>query len=112
MLTQVDFVWPQFYDSATCGVATSGFNASIQAWSQRLDAGQKPKLMLAALSFEDGGGGGYVAPDNFTTIVDQVQSMDLTNFAGVTLWDAAYGLLDKEADGENYVEVAKAALES
>lgn len=112
MLTQMDFVWPQFYDSATCGVGTSGFNASIAQWSKRLDTGAKPKLFIGGLSFNDGGAGGYVDAGTFADVVEEVKKMKLANFAGVTLWDGPYALLDANAAGEDVIDLAKEALES
>lgn len=113
MLTQLDFVWPQFYDSATCGVSnTDGFNSSLQAWSQRLDSGNKPKLLVGALTFDDGGLGGYEDATAFEQTVEEVKKMDLTNFGGVMLWDGGYGTMnDTDVAGEDYVDVTKGALE-
>lgn len=111
MLTQMDFVWPQFYDTSTRGAGEAGFNASIKAWSQRLATGHQPQLMIGALSFNDLGAGGYQAPEDFAITVAQVQSMGFANFGGVTLWDGAYGLLTVDSTGNNYINVTKAALE-
>lgn len=112
MLTQMDFVWPQFYDSKTCGLGTDGFNASVSAWSTRLTAGAGPSLMIGSLSFQDGGAGGYVDPDSYESVIKGVEDMKLSNLGGVTLWDGAFALEDKNDDGTDYVDMAKEALRS
>lgn len=108
MLIEVDFVWPQFYDATSCGVSTSGFEASIKDWSSRLDTGNKPSLLIGALSFDDGTG--YEAPDTFADTIADVQDYNLTNFGGVMLWDGPYGLITTDSAGEDYIEVTKTAL--
>lgn len=110
MLTAMDFVWPQFYDSAGCGLQSSSINSTIRAWSKRLNAGNKPRFMIGALSFDDGGAGGYLAPNTFNSTLVGFEQLGLGNLGGVTLWDGPNAELNYNSNGQNYVNVTKTAL--
>lgn len=113
MLTQMDFVWPQFYGAPSCNIGTSGFNESLTAWSSRLDAGNKPRLYVGGVSWEDGTTtGGYVAPQELNqTILSSVETVGTSRFGGVMLWDAAYGHVTTDPQtGLDIIGVAKQSL--
>ncbi|GAB7357647.1 hypothetical protein MBLNU459_g0143t1 [Dothideomycetes sp. NU459] len=110
MLTAMDFVWPQFYDSPSCGLGASGNNVSFTNWSSRLATANHPRFMIGALSFQDNGAGGYQSPDNFTKIIAQVRQLNFANFGGITLWDGPDAYLTTNAAGQNYIQVSKNAL--
>lgn len=110
MLTAMDFVWPQFYDSPSCGLNASDINSTIKAWGSRLYAGNKPRFMIGALSFEDNGGGGYESPDAFNKTLIQFEQLGLKNFGGVTLWDGANAHTNLNSAGADYVNVTKSVL--
>lgn len=112
MLIQLDFVWPQYYDAPGCGVGTDGFESTVTAWSARLEDGSAPIMFIGAIAFEDNGGGGYVDPDSFSTAVQQIKALGLSNFGGVTLWDGANALENLDANGVDYIDNAKAGLQS
>jgi chitinase len=113
MLTQMDFVWPQFYGAPSCNIGTSGFNASLVAWSSRLDAGNKPRLYIGGVSWENGTTtGGYVPPQELNqTILSSVDTVGTSRFGGVMLWDAAYGHVTMDPEtGLDIIGVAKQSL--
>lgn len=113
MLTQMDFVWPQFYGSVSCNIGTSNFTPSFTAWSSRLDAGNKPRLFIGGASWANATRtGGYVSPQQLNqTILSSVASVGTSRFGGVMLWDAAYGhvMTDPET-GLDIIAVAKGSL--
>lgn len=113
MLTQMDFVWPQFYGAPSCNIGTGNFSASFSAWSSRLDAGNKPKLMLGGASWADATTtGGYVPPQQLNqTILSSVDAVGTSRFGGVMLWDAAYGHVTTDpGTGLDIIAVAKESL--
>jgi len=113
MLTQMDFVWPQFYGSPSCNIGTSNFTNSFTTWSSRLDAGNKPRLFIGGASWSEATStGGYVPPQQLNqTILSSVASVGTSKFGGVMLWDGAYGhtTMDPET-GLDIIGVAKGSL--
>lgn len=109
MLNMVDWVYVRFYSTNYCSMTSSGFNASIKAWSLRLSG---PRLYLGAIAFTQDGIVGYEPPSNFTAIVKSVYEMGLCNIGGIMLWDGPRAIWNVDSDGDNYIEVAKEALKS
>jgi chitinase len=113
MLTQMDFVWPQFYGSPSCNIGTANFTTSLASWSSRLDAGNKPRLFIGGASWVNATSyGGYVPPQQLNqTILSSVASVGTGRFGGVMLWDAAYGhtTIDPQT-GMDIIGVAKESL--
>ncbi|KAB5528000.1 glycoside hydrolase superfamily [Coniochaeta sp. 2T2.1] len=113
MLTQMDFVWPQFYAAPSCNLGTANFPTSFSAWSERLDTGNRPRLYIGGVAWVNGtGNGGYVAPQELNrTILSSVDSVGRDRFGGMMLWDGAFGhvTMDEET-GLDIIGVAKASL--
>ncbi|KAH8904131.1 glycoside hydrolase [Coniochaeta sp. PMI_546] len=113
MLTQMDFVWPQFYGAPSCNIGTGNFPASFAAWSARLDAGNKPKLFIGGAAWANAtSNGGYVPPQQLNqTILSSVKAVGKGRFGGVMLWDAAYGHTTMDpVTGLDIIGVAKGSL--
>ncbi|KAL3421576.1 chitin recognition protein [Phlyctema vagabunda] len=111
VLTQLDFVWPQFYAAPSCNIGTSNFTQSFNDWSARLAGG--PKLYIGAVAWEAGStNGGYQDPDSFATTIAQMRTtVNSTVFGGVMLWDAAYAHITTNEAGEDFANVTKKALQ-
>ncbi|PVI00101.1 glycoside hydrolase family 18 protein [Periconia macrospinosa] len=119
-LAFLDFIFIRFYNSAECSLGTPGFSPSLQRWYQELvPAGHLPfpKVLLGALSF-DNGNTGYVPAEEFGNFIRTAKEPDFMclwnakKFGGVMLWDGPRGLANAvKPDGENYVTYVKNALE-
>jgi hypothetical protein len=69
-------------------------------------------LIIGALSFENGGKGGYVDLNGFDDVVSVAEVLKLEEFGCLTLWDGAFGLIHTNSTGVYYVNIAKVAPES
>lgn len=96
MQTQIDFVWPQFYNNPSCNLDSEGFIASLQDWAADLSGTQaetfggismggfvdigngvtSPRLLIGAPSFA-GAGNGFLEGLPFEEILAQVKGTSL-----------------------------------
>ena len=138
MQTEIDFVWPQFYDNPACNLDSDGFLPSLQAWAEDLKETQdaelggtatggfvdigngvsSPRLLVGSPAFTDAGSG-FVEGNQFEDIVAQVKNASLggrfnqaSPLGGFMFWDGAYGEESTNVDGmgESYMQIVKDAL--
>ncbi len=110
-----DFVWVQFYNNPSCDLDSGlGFLESYFAWSEDLAGNGTtavgPRVFIGVGAWE-GAGTGYVGGDVLAEIVAGARALGENNFGGIMMWDGAEGLANVDAYGNNYVELARAALE-
>jgi chitinase len=86
-MKQMDIVWVQFYNNPSCNHGTSGFIDSVKAWSDDL-AGSNAKLYIGAIA-DVSQGSGFIDTASLASEVSNVQSLNLPNYGGYALWDAA-----------------------
>ena len=114
-----NFVWPRFYNSNACKEGGKGYNASVYNWISFLrnvssNLGTTyPRFYIGALGFNNNNaGGGWVAPDNFSSLVTATrQRVGDTLFGGVSFWQGTDGQLSMTAHGSrDILTVAKDTL--
>ncbi|KAF8858891.1 glycoside hydrolase [Acephala macrosclerotiorum] len=118
MLLLCDFVWVQFYNNPSCEIGSSGFQSSIEQWSQALDASTlntKTKLYLGAPGWSAAGPTAYEngigSPKAMKGVVEGVEGMRLGNFGGVMFWDGPEGV-SNVGGGKDIIAWAKEGLTS
>ena len=85
MLSQLDFVWVQFYNNGPCNLDQAGFQSAVRAWSQGIGSA---KLFVGAVASSAGGSQGYVPAAELESTLRAVDAMGLDNYGGVMLWEA------------------------
>lgn len=106
-LLQLDWVWPQFYDARSCGFNSTGFQASILAWSRRLyDNGVIGPLFYVGATATNRSSSGFVPGASLQSFLGQLDTNNLTNFGGMMLWDGSVALA-KDSVGVDYLTYAK-----
>ncbi|KAI9810240.1 MAG: hypothetical protein M1827_006374 [Pycnora praestabilis] len=110
-LRATDFVWVQFYNNPPCNIGSSGFLDSFATWSNALE-GSGAKLYIGAPGCANCAGSGYLDEADFDTAIAGVKGLGKDNFGGVMLWDGTEAHLNIDAQGRDYVQVAKDALDS
>jgi chitinase len=120
-----DYLWIQFYNN-NCSANSLFENPAenkngagyfnLKDWPAYLSDGasKDAKLLVglpgapdAAAKFD------YVAPENLASLV--AQSKNVTNFAGIMVYDAgavSQGAEEGATNGDNYIQLAKTALNS
>lgn len=139
MQTQIDFVWPQFYNNPSCNLDANNFIPSLQGWASDLLGNQQnsfggiptggfvdigngvssPRLLVGAAAFANAGSG-FVEGMQFEEIVAQVKNASLggpfteaSPLGGFMFWDGAYGEESPNADGvgTSYMQIVKDLLD-
>jgi chitinase len=115
MLLLCDFVWVQFYNNPGCQIGSAGFDDSLRQWSTALESSSLPsktKLYVGAPAFAAAGQSAYAAigsAQGMQTVVNEVESLGLSNMGGVMFWDGPEGMLNTE-NGKDIIAWAKAGL--
>ena len=138
MQTQIDFVWPQFYNNPSCNLNSDGFISSLQGWASDLMGNQQssfggistggfvdigngvtsPRLLIGAPAFANAGSG-FVEGVQFEELLAQVKGTNLggrfnetSPLGGFMFWDGAYGEESPNADdvGASYMQIVKDVL--
>lgn len=138
MQTQIDFVWPQFYNNPSCNLDSDGFIPSLQGWASDLLGNQQssfggiptggfvdigngvtsPRLLIGAPAFANAGSG-FVEGVQFEELVAQVKGTNLggpfnesSPLGGFMFWDGAYGEESANVDGVgvSYMQIVKDVL--
>jgi chitinase len=111
ILPYLDFVMVQFYNNPVCNIGSSGFIPSLQAWDDDISVGKSdgfPRLLIGAIATTVGGGTGYVAPDTYRGIMQEVKGLGLENLGGAMFWDGSYVELVKgQGGGQGFAEVVR-----
>jgi chitinase len=136
--TQIDFVWPQFYNNPACDLNSNGFIPNLQAWASDLEGTQQsdfgnlslggfmdigngvssPRVLVGSPAFSNTGSG-FVEGPAFEQIVAQVkganlggQSNEASPLGGFMFWDGAYGEESASVDeaGVSYMQIVKDIL--
>lgn len=114
-MTQADFVWVQFYNNPSCNLDSDGFQASFAAWSANLSGSSstpgKPRVYIGAGAFE-AAGSGYVPGAGSSVPISMARELYVDNLGGIMLWDGSEALENVDQYGVDYLEYAKAALQS
>jgi chitinase len=139
MQTQIDFVWPQFYNNPSCNLDSDGFIASLQAWAADLTGNQQssfggintggfvdigngvtsPRLLIGAPAFANAGSGFIESVQQFEALLAQIKSANLggpfdgpSPLGGFMFWDGAYGEESRNTDGAGagYMQIVKDVL--
>jgi hypothetical protein len=72
-----------------------------------------PRLLIGAIATTAGGGTGYVAPDAYRWIMQQVKGLGLESFGGAMFWDGGFVELAKQmGNAVGFAEVVKEVLGS
>jgi chitinase len=138
MQTQIDFVWPQFYNNPECNLDSEGFIASLQAWAGDLSGTEQemfgninmggfvnigngvssPRLLVGAPAFA-AAGSGFLEGEPFLEVLSQVKNTNLggrfdglSPLGGFMFWDGAYGEESERVDGvgASYMQAVKDVL--
>ncbi|KAF1347896.1 glycoside hydrolase superfamily [Delphinella strobiligena] len=111
----MNFVWPRFYNAKSCNMGSKGFNSSVLRWYNYLEgvisniSSSYPLFYIGALSF-DNSNSGYVGPDEFAREILAIRPKVSSIFGGATLWEGSDALVTVDGSGNNYLTVAKKAL--
>lgn len=110
-----DFVWVQFYNNPSCNLGSDGFQSSFSAWSANLSAVSStpgtPRLYVGAGAFQ-GAGTGYVNGSGLSSAISLARELNVSNFGGMMLWDGSEGMANVDEYGVDYLQYAKAALQT
>lgn len=110
-MQSMDFIFVQFYNNFPCGLGSSGFLESFQAWSKdlfvagRIDAG--PKLYIGMPGFPEPGcsGSAYLGGEELKKTIEEVKKVDMKNFAGVIICEGPMAMKNLAEGGKDYLAV-------
>lgn len=109
------FVWPRFYNTLKCNVASKYFQKSVQAWYTQVSnvngpgGGLFPRFYVGALAFNNSKTG-YVAPADFVNTIEYLSNNTGPKFGGVFLWDGNAGLANIDSTNRSFLNITKSAL--
>ncbi|TIA05645.1 glycoside hydrolase [Aureobasidium pullulans] len=115
LYANTNFVWPRFYNAKACCFGSKGFNKSVSTWYNYLnsinsDLGPTyPRVYLGGLSFNNSNSG-FMEPDAFVNATFTGRRLVQSKFGGVSLWEGTDGLVTKNAQGRDFLNVTKAGL--
>lgn len=112
LMALADFVWVQFYNNYCSVTSGANFDASLQQWSSALTTQNASTQLLVGLIGWSAGGSGYADPATLASAIGGAKALNLPNFGGIMIWDGAEAHANIDSQGQNYVQVAKAALDS
>jgi chitinase len=109
-MLQFDWVWPRFYNANRCQWNSSGFLASVSAWSRQLYInGFSGTRFYIGTAASNNTSTGFVPGASLQTLSAPLDTTNLSNFGGFMLWDGSFALIPDSA-GIDYLTYAKNAL--
>lgn len=115
LYANANFVWPRFYNAKACCFGSKGFNKSVSTWYNYLNSINSdlgpiyPRVYLGGLSFNNSNSG-FMEPDNFVNATFTGRRLVQSKFGGVSLWEGTDGLITKNTQGRDFLNVTKAGL--
>lgn len=107
-----DALFVQFYNNAVCDAIpgnTPGDEFSYDKFTKKVQGGKsKDAKVFIGLPAAPKAGEGYIEPKELKDLVCEYKSHD--NFGGISLWDATFGLANKDNKDTTYLQNAINAL--